>query len=49
LAPFQHLSFPADLVSGIASRILSADARRRGIDIHATLAGDGLWGPEARA
>ena len=31
-------------LSEIASRVVAADARRRGIDIHATPAGDGLWG-----
>ena len=36
-------------LSVIASRIVAADARRRGIDIHATSAGDGLSGPPARA
>jgi DNA-binding MarR family transcriptional regulator len=36
-------------LSVIASRIVAADARRRGIDIYATPAEDELWGPEARA
>jgi DNA-binding MarR family transcriptional regulator len=36
-------------LSVIASRIVAADARRRGIDIYATADRDGLWGPEARA
>jgi MarR family transcriptional regulator, lower aerobic nicotinate degradation pathway regulator len=36
-------------LSVIASRIVAADARRRGIDIYATLDGDGLSGGEARA
>ncbi|MGD0702017.1 MAG: MarR family transcriptional regulator [Trebonia sp.] len=36
-------------LSRIASRVVAADARRRGIDIHATPAGDGLWGGGARA
>ena len=36
-------------LSVIASRVVAADARRRGIDIHAAPGGDGLWGDEARA
>jgi DNA-binding MarR family transcriptional regulator len=36
-------------LSVIASRIVAADARRRGIDIRATAAGDELWGPQVRA
>ena len=28
-------------LSALASRVVAADARRRGIDIHATLTGDG--------
>jgi DNA-binding MarR family transcriptional regulator len=36
-------------LSVIASRIVAADARRRGIDIDPTSAGDGLSGPPARA
>jgi MarR family transcriptional regulator, lower aerobic nicotinate degradation pathway regulator len=36
-------------LSVLASRIVAADAGRRGIDIHATAAGDELWGPEVRA
>ena len=36
-------------LSVIASRIVAADARRRGIDIYASSAGDGLSGPPAQA
>ena len=36
-------------LSVLASRIVAADAGRRGIDIHATAAGDELWGPQVRA